>query len=505
MKRATGSSCLALGMGLCVFSLVMAGEPSHGTPLNEHGRLSGRIAADAGSAEAPLLFGIGMHIEPHGATPSALVGPSSAQGLPRRDGPGFRRGPDYHIRPFFRRDVEHLRLLASIVEKHGGKLTVQGQTPFTRVAVESGETVFAELEERGHEIGLHFHEDAHLGRGGATLPVKTWAAVIKEEIELLREAGATRVRFWSGGNLYPGVLEAAARAGLEIMGDYKNPRTQQSDERLLTVSPWRPTGGPRETDLSEFARHNPKGEIVFLPSGVFGRADYASARRSAKMGGDWGYFDLLTDGLERSLLTARQDRVNVFRITVHPGEFRGRRGEGPFAVIDEWLGQVVDPLVKAGKVRWATFSEMADAFIEWEKEHPGVDPRQGEGAKGEAYSTAEGEKRVGSDPTGAKKSPERRPRGHISFCINVHDLLHVDESAETLLRLISLFEKHDVLGDFYVTAPMVRLYTESRPDVIKRLKESGMTISYHVRPPHPLNKGFSRHLGGWMMKRWRPC
>ena len=43
---------------------------------------------------------------------------------------------------------------------------------------------------------------------------------------------------------------------------------------------------------------------------------------------------------------------------------------------------------------------------------------------------------------------------------------------------------------------MVRLYTESRPDVIKRLKESGMTISYHVRPPHPLNKGFSRHLGG---------
>jgi hypothetical protein len=33
--------------------------------------------------------------------------------------------------------------------------------------------------------------------------------------------------------------------------------------------------------------------------------------------------------------------------------------------------------VKTGKLKWATFSEMADAFRAWEKKNPGVNPRTG--------------------------------------------------------------------------------------------------------------------------------
>lgn len=88
------------------------------------------------------------------------------------------------------------------------------------------------------------------------------------------------------------------------------------------------------------------------------------------------------------------------------------------------------------------------------------------------------------------------PKGYITFAINVHDWRNVDESADTLLRLIDLFEKYGVRGDFYLTGPMTEYYVEQRPDLVSRLRQSSMTISYHVRPPHPLYTNFDERLRG---------
>ena len=85
---------------------------------------------------------------------------------------------------------------------------------------------------------------------------------------------------------------------------------------------------------------------------------------------------------------------------------------------------------------------------------------------------------------------------YISFIINVHDWTHPSESADILLRPVDLFEKYNVRGDFYFTAEITRKYMEEHPDVIERLKNSNMTISYHVRPPHPLYTGFDEKLKG---------
>ncbi len=86
------------------------------------------------------------------------------------------------------------------------------------------------------------------------------------------------------------------------------------------------------------------------------------------------------------------------------------------------------------------------------------------------------------------------PAAFVTFVVNVHDTVHVDESAATILHLADIFERHGVHGDFYLTGPMVQLYSEQHPEVIDRLKSSGMTISYHVRPPHPLYAGFDSQL-----------
>ena len=83
---------------------------------------------------------------------------------------------------------------------------------------------------------------------------------------------------------------------------------------------------------------------------------------------------------------------------------------------------------------------------------------------------------------------------YMTFAVNTHDTGHVSQSADTLKHAIDIFEKYGVRGDFYLTAPMVELYAKQRPNVIERLKNSKMTISYHLRPPHPLYAGFDSRL-----------
>jgi hypothetical protein len=108
---------------------------------------------------------------------------------------------------------------------------------------------------------------------------------------------------------------------------------------------------------------------------------------------------------------------------------------------------------------------------------------------------------------GVSQAPRRKPespttespaipdsRGCITFVVNTHDWPHLEESAATVLRLIGIFEKNKVRGDFYFTPQIVEHYEQKRPDVVKRLKESGMGISYHVRPPHPTYTGFDQRL-----------
>lgn len=103
-----------------------------------------------------------------------------------------------------------------------------------------------------------------------------------------------------------------------------------------------------------------------------------------------------------------------------------------------------------------------------------------------------------STPTPDNLTPETlHLKPYISFIINVHDWTHPDESTDILLQLVNLFERYSVRGDFYFTAEITRQLAENHPEVIERFKNSDMTISYHVRPPHPLYTGFDSRLQGF--------
>lgn len=310
------------------------------------------------TSQPVLLFDIGMHIEPFGATVSKIVTSNAAQPKSTQQA----TGADFNNPQYFKNHVQSIQTVTSIVEKHGGRMTIQTQSPFTTEAIKLNNPILSDLESRGHEIALHFHEDAHLGKNGNSLSADIWCAVMKEEIGYIHQAGVQEsIRFWSGGNLYPNLLQAASCAGLDVNSDWKNPQTQTTEPEMIGIHPWRPAGGSNGSDVSQFAKNDPNGNIIYLPDGIFARNDFNSMRRSDKSGGDEAYFQFLQASLMQSLAAAEPGKTNVFHITIHSGEFRGDP-KNPFGVIDKFLTDAIDPLVKQGKVQWATFSEMADAY-----------------------------------------------------------------------------------------------------------------------------------------------
>jgi hypothetical protein len=298
------------------------------------------VPPNVGSTTTPLYFGIGVHIEPIAEYMDDFV---------------------------YQQDRERLRRLAEIVAEHGGVLTIQTQTPFDDKAQELGDTIFADLAAQGHEIALHFHEDAHIPDADDQ-PMEEWVTTLEEEIDLIGELSGVEVRTWSGGNVYDHLYEAAEEVGLEVNINYKNPETQQSDERYTILTPWRPAGA---TSVEEHTTHDPDGAVIYIPSGVFpAHCDKLEAFPRPYC---YEAFDYVTVALRNSLDAVTEGKgggghLHAFYGTLHPSDFFGPGSDGEkLQVWDEWLTTVVDPLVADGRIQWATMSDIADAFIAWEE------------------------------------------------------------------------------------------------------------------------------------------
>ncbi len=181
-------------------------------------------------------------------------------------------------------------------------------------------------------------------------------------MDLIKAVSGKRPTTWSGGNLYPHMWEAARAVGLCVNINYKAPRTQVSDASFLVVNPWQPAGSG---SLAERLAHDLAGKIVYIPSGLWP----AHCLRAEGVPKPYTYraLNYVTVALRNSLLAADPEKINTSIATVHPGDFLGSADdEAEFAVWEAWLTQIVDPLVQAGRVRWATVEQMAQAYQTWE-------------------------------------------------------------------------------------------------------------------------------------------
>ena len=86
------------------------------------------------------------------------------------------------------------------------------------------------------------------------------------------------------------------------------------------------------------------------------------------------------------------------------------------------------------------------------------------------------------------------PRAYVIFSVRIQDWMHFSESADTVIRLIEIFDRNKVRADFLIAGPVADKYARTRPDAISALRNSKMTIGYHLLPPHPAHAGFDQAM-----------
>jgi len=100
-----------------------------------------------------------------------------------------------------------------------------------------------------------------------------------------------------------------------------------------------------------------------------------------------------------------------------------------------------------------------------------------------------------SSSSSVSKSEKKTRIVYFTFIINVHDFVNLEDSKNTIERAISIYDKYNVTGEFYLTSTMWEKFKENYPEVIELLKNKA-TVSYHIRPPHPVYIGFETPLKG---------
>jgi hypothetical protein len=80
---------------------------------------------------------------------------------------------------------------------------------------------------------------------------------------------------------------------------------------------------------------------------------------------------------------------------------------------------------------------------------------------------------------------------YVLYALNVHDWSHGKQSANTVSEVIDLHEEYNVPIEIFVTDPVFQLYMETYPELVERMKTSSVvSVSYHIRPPHPYYGSF---------------
>lgn len=79
----------------------------------------------------------------------------------------------------------------------------------------------------------------------------------------------------------------------------------------------------------------------------------------------------------------------------------------------------------------------------------------------------------------------------LSFSIVTQEFWYTRESIDTINRIIDIHEQNSVPIDVIVDDASMQLYAQHAPEVINRLKNSGVVaVSYHIRAPRPYFQRF---------------
>jgi len=274
----------------------------------------------------------------------------------------------------FEEHVAGMREYAALFEAYGAWLTWESKE-VTEGVERWGDNVLAEMQQRGHGIGVH----ADIG-GESDYDCDRFASDLRAEREQLGSLGVT-VRHVSGIVSHCDWVTAAAEAGYQfttgqvaysVMSlprefrppQYRDCRSPAACHDVYPpdladrIHPWRMDSG------SDWLTHDPHGRLVMLPS-----SEVLSCMEESQAGARSGGCTFSAEDVDRSIQELEQaialsepDLVNTYYVS---WSFGGPLDE---ELLEDWLGRIA-AYVEAGQVQWMTLPQMVEEYIAWETSH----------------------------------------------------------------------------------------------------------------------------------------
>jgi hypothetical protein len=267
-----------------------------------------------------------------------------------RDG-SFTESPD---RWTYRAEV--IERLADVFAPHGAVLTAQPDESFVRAAGKLAPGWLGDLTVRNVAYSVHVHAEDE----GSAQDVGDAVSTARASYA----SAGLHVTDMNGG-FGTGPWALVAREGIVSVSAFKDPDTQAGLD-LAYTTPWRPPDGSGEADPTLFATHDPDGPVLYLPSAPTREVEHA------RMG------EHVRRQMSQVLAHARAGFVNTWSFVLHVDNFvpddeedrdayfTDGRFEADLDAYDALLTDVLDPLVAAGAVEYASNDEIAARVLEWE-------------------------------------------------------------------------------------------------------------------------------------------
>ncbi len=243
--------------------------------------------------------------------------------------------------------ANNIRNLKQVFNNHGAKIALQPDWTFIQGTVNFDPSLFADFQADGHGVDAHAHE-SHFN--------------IAAVHNMLDDAGVAGTIIANGGwnQIWnPNLTWAAYLAHFtDDFGNqmflaanaYKWPPTQEVDSLFTPIRP---------SFQDDWMVHDPDSPIVYIPGAPFNSKEIANSPH---------FHQLIQDAADHAIRGIVPGKINClyWHDSVH--NYSGPNAQNRINDWDATLGSYFDAKVGSGEIVWANFSDMYQAYIDWEND-----------------------------------------------------------------------------------------------------------------------------------------
>ena len=240
--------------------------------------------------------------------------------------------------------AQDIRDLAKVFSKHGAKIALGPDWTFIQGTQNFDPTLFSDLQAEGHGVDTHAHETTYdLGQ------VHDMLDSMNVQDTIIANGGFNKT--WDdppGGNWAAYIAHFKTLGGQQMFlaaVAYKDPVSQFIDSLFTPIRP---------SLTGDWMVHDPSSPLVYISGGL------------ALNGSAPQFFTELPNAVNTALAGVIPGKINCcyWHDSVH--NYGGTIGDARIGQWDILLKNYFDPKVKEGKLIWANFAEMYQAYIDWE-------------------------------------------------------------------------------------------------------------------------------------------